>query len=160
MPKTTTDRDEDLIAACARLRELAIRPARPREDFEEAVERLTNALLAWHGEERYDDHAQDHLVRGPDGELFFQSDKYPWCPAEFVPLKLTDQDARLVLEVYAQMHGRRDAFFAADLQEAIEIERDRRRCEGCGRPATRSDDEGTPLCDACWDELVQEASRA
>lgn len=49
----------------------------------------------------------------------FQSDKYPWCHAGFVPLKLTDQDARLVLRVYAQLRGRIDANFGHDLVAAI-----------------------------------------
>lgn len=143
--------DDDLVQACER-----VSHARDPEDFEDAVEELTGALLAYHGDPRYDEEVQEHLVRGPNDEVVFQSDKYPWCPAEFVPLRLTDKDARIVLEVYAQMHERRDAFFAADLQEAIELERARRRCEACGRPASRSDDHGTPLCEGCWDELVED----
>ncbi len=57
-----------------------------------------------------------HLV---DGE--FKSDKYPWCPPGFVPLKLTDPDARAVLKEYAQRHQDRDPNFSADLWTAIRI---------------------------------------
>jgi hypothetical protein len=146
----TTIEDAELLEACRRVLEAS------DDEYEEAVGELTRAVLRIHGEARHTDHAQEHLVRGPGGEVFFQSDKHPWCPAEFVPLKLTDSDARMVLEVYGQMHGRRDAFFAADLQEAIDLERQRRRCEACGAVATRSDDEGTPLCDGCWSELLEE----
>ena len=49
----------------------------------------------------------------------FQSDKYGWCPAGFVPLKLTDPDARVVLLEYARMHKHRDSEFTRDLLEAI-----------------------------------------
>ena len=58
----------------------------------------------------------NHLI---DDE--FKSDKYPWCPAGFVPLKLTDPDARFVLKEYAQRHKDRDANFSADLWTAIRI---------------------------------------
>ena len=57
-----------------------------------------------------------HLI---DGE--FKSDKYPWCPAGFVPLKLTDPDARAVLKQYAAHRKERDAEFSADLWEAIRL---------------------------------------
>ena len=33
---------------------------------------------------------------------------------------------------------------------------DGRKCEGCGEPATRSDCEGIPLCEACYDSLLDE----
>lgn len=52
-----------------------------------------------------------------DGE--FQSDKYPWCKAGFVPLKLTDPHARLVLEVYSELHMTKDPEFATDLLTCI-----------------------------------------
>ena len=51
----------------------------------------------------------------------FQSDKYPWCPAGFVPLKITDPDAREVLRIYAHLHLHRDFEFSSDLLEAITI---------------------------------------
>lgn len=52
-----------------------------------------------------------------DGE--FQSDKYPWCLPGFVPLKLTDADARLVLSQYVSMRRGIDPEFADDLRFAI-----------------------------------------
>ncbi len=58
-----------------------------------------------------------HLVGGE-----FQSDKYPWCKPGFVPLKLTDPDARYVLKEYAQRHRYRDANFSSDLWTAIRIQ--------------------------------------
>lgn len=58
---------------------------------------------------------RDHVT--PDLEI--QSDKYSWCPPGFVPLKLTDPDARRVLRLYAKMHEPRDPDFAHDLLECI-----------------------------------------
>lgn len=59
----------------------------------------------------------DHLINGE-----FKSDKYPWCPAGFVPLKLTDPNARAVLKDYAERRRKIDAGFSDDLLEAIRIE--------------------------------------
>lgn len=58
----------------------------------------------------------DHLINGE-----FKSDKYPWCPPGFVPLKLTDPDARAVLKDYAERRKVRDVVFAQDLLEAIKL---------------------------------------
>ena len=52
-----------------------------------------------------------------DGE--FQSDKYPWCKPGFVPLKLSDPDARIVLAQYCVMRRLKDPSFSQDLQWAI-----------------------------------------
>lgn len=49
-----------------------------------------------------------------DGE--FQSDKYPWCKAGFVPLKLTDPMAWPVLWEYARVRKSVDEEFSKDLQ--------------------------------------------
>ncbi len=58
---------------------------------------------------------RDHLtVTGT-----FQSDKYPWCPAGFVPLKLTDPAARDLLHEYARRRGAIDSEFERDLIEAL-----------------------------------------
>ena len=62
----------------------------------------------------------EHLI---DGE--FQSDKYPWCKRGFVPLKLTDPNARAVLCAYAELRRPIDAGFADDLLEAIQLAKDR-----------------------------------
>lgn len=55
-----------------------------------------------------------HIV---DGQ--FKSDKYAWCPAGFVPLKVTDPMAQPVLWDYAQRRRPVDAEFSADLEVAL-----------------------------------------
>lgn len=58
---------------------------------------------------------RDHLtVTGS-----FQSDKYEWCAAGFVPLKLTDPSARDLLIRYAGRHSQVDGNFTRDLLEAL-----------------------------------------
>ena len=49
----------------------------------------------------------------------FQSDKYPWCPAGFVPLKITDPMAVDLLQQYAEKRRSVDAEFTRDLREAL-----------------------------------------
>jgi len=49
----------------------------------------------------------------------FQSDKYPWCPAGFVPLKITDLMARDLLWHYAYLRRGVDKEFSRDLEEAL-----------------------------------------
>ena len=51
----------------------------------------------------------------------FQSDKYPWCPAGFVPLKVTDPMAKWALKEYAVQRQSVDEEFSRDLFEALEI---------------------------------------
>lgn len=58
----------------------------------------------------------EHLINGE-----FQSDKYLWCLRGFVPLKLTDPSARLVLRIYAELRRDIDEEFSNDLIEAIRI---------------------------------------
>lgn len=48
----------------------------------------------------------------------FQSDKYPWCAAGFVPLKTSDPMANDLLLTYARRRARIDMEFAVDLIEA------------------------------------------
>ena len=62
-----------------------------------------------------DDKEREHINN--QGE--FQSDKYPWCEAGFVPLKLTDSNARIVLATYAELRRPIDPQFADDLLWAI-----------------------------------------
>ncbi len=62
----------------------------------------------------------EHLI---DGE--FQSDKYPWCRRNFVPLKLTDPAARKVLKEYAELRRSVDPEFADDLLEAIRLQEEK-----------------------------------
>ena len=58
----------------------------------------------------------EHLVLGE-----FKSDKYDWCKRGFVPLKLTDPNARLVLRIYAELRRSIDSEFSDDLIEAIRL---------------------------------------
>jgi hypothetical protein len=51
----------------------------------------------------------------------FQSDKYPWCPAGFLPLKLTDAKARDLLIIYANRRGLEDGEFGGDLLAALGV---------------------------------------
>jgi hypothetical protein len=46
----------------------------------------------------------------------FQSDKFPWCQAGFVPLKTTDKLAQDLLWEYAERKRVKDAEFSKDLQ--------------------------------------------
>lgn len=59
---------------------------------------------------------RDHLTVTNE----FQSDKYPWCPAGFVPLKLTDPMARGPLRDYAYARKSTDFEFSRDLHEALD----------------------------------------
>ena len=56
----------------------------------------------------------------------FQSDKYPWCPAGFAPLKVTDPMARDSLWDYARRRRVVDKEFTRDLEEALLFARDKR----------------------------------
>ena len=58
---------------------------------------------------------RDHLTVTNE----FQSDKYPWCPAGFVPLKVTDPMARTVLLDYARWRRVVDSEFSRDLEDAL-----------------------------------------
>jgi|SRR6185295_3686047 len=49
----------------------------------------------------------------------FQSDKYLWCPAGFVPLKTDDAMATDLLVMYAYRRTKVDEAFGADLLEAL-----------------------------------------
>lgn len=57
----------------------------------------------------------DHI----DDEGKFQSDKYPWCAADFVPLKVTDTAAQPLLWQYAKAREPIDAEFAEDLRSRL-----------------------------------------
>lgn len=49
----------------------------------------------------------------------FQSDKYPWCQAGFVPLKITDKKAQPLLHKYAVLMKEIDKEFSEDLIHAL-----------------------------------------
>jgi len=55
-----------------------------------------------------------HII---DGE--FQSDKYPWCKAGFVPLKITDPMAQDLLIKYAIRRASKDPEFSDDLRKCV-----------------------------------------
>ena len=54
-----------------------------------------------------------------DAEGRFQSDKYPWCQPDFVPLKVTDPMAQSLLWLYAELRESVDAGFAEDLRARL-----------------------------------------
>ena len=58
---------------------------------------------------------RDHLTVTNE----FQSDKYPWCPAGFVPIKVTDPMAADLLSEYADRRRAIDAEFTRDLNDAL-----------------------------------------
>lgn len=62
----------------------------------------------------------EHLTKLEDGRVTFKSDKYPWCEADFVPLKITDPYARDLLWQYAERKELEDDEFAQDLRVALE----------------------------------------
>jgi len=58
---------------------------------------------------------REHLTE--DGT--FQSDKYEWCPAGYVPIKIEDPLARDLLAMYATRRQSIDREFCRDLLEAL-----------------------------------------
>lgn len=50
----------------------------------------------------------------------FKSDKYPWCPVGFVPLKVTDPMAYEPLLQYLRRRSGVDVEFSRDLQHALD----------------------------------------
>lgn len=70
----------------------------------------------------------------------FQSDKYPWCPAGFVPIKVTDPLAMDLLSEYADRRRVIDAEFTRDLNDAL-LAADQTRRGHC-------------QCDACRDGTI------
>lgn len=82
------------------------------ESLEAALERL----------ERRPDPGREDLAAGREHltvTATFQSDKYPWCQAGFVPLKTSDPMAADLLAAYAERRRLVDAVFADDLLEAL-----------------------------------------
>jgi len=61
----------------------------------------------------------NHIVNGE-----FQSDKYPWCKAGFVPLKITDPMAQEPLRMYAEARKKKDPQFSADLIKCLDKEKE------------------------------------
>jgi hypothetical protein len=59
----------------------------------------------------------EHLKDG-----LFKSDKYDWCPAGFVPLKVSDKMAQPELWSYAQKRRSVDVAFGDDLEEALKLQ--------------------------------------
>ena len=58
---------------------------------------------------------REHLTESGD----FRSNKYPWCPDGYLPLKIGDPMAREVLLDYADLRQRLDPEFSRDLREAV-----------------------------------------
>ncbi len=57
----------------------------------------------------------------------FQSDKYEWCPAGFVPLKVGDPMCQDLLHNYAERRRVIDPAFSDDLAEALSFHQARNR---------------------------------
>lgn len=110
------ERDEAIGAALAVLP--AFRP--PGTDLHRLVNLARGMLDVGDGPTRVAEReplqdGRDHLtVTGK-----FQSDKYPWCAAGFVPLKVADPMAADLLAEYARRRGAVDAEFERDLVEAL-----------------------------------------
>lgn len=51
----------------------------------------------------------------------FQSDKYSWCPAGYLPIKISDPDALDLMYAYASRREGVDREFARDLRQALRI---------------------------------------
>ena len=78
----------------------------------------------------------------------FQSDKYPWCPVGFVPLKVTDPMARDSLWDYARRRRVVDEEFTRDLEEALLFAEnseplDYRKARGCLADPETVEDSGS-----------------
>jgi len=92
-------------------------------------EYLEKKLLVWHQAhdvlQTVGDSAHNKRLELKEGRKHltvtneFQSDKYPWCPAGFVPLKITDLMARDSLWNYAQRRRVVDSEFSRDLEDAL-----------------------------------------
>lgn len=81
----------------------------------ERAEAERDAAVAWAGRRESLRSGRDHLtINGK-----FQSDKYPWCAAGFVPLKIGDPMATDLLADYARRRGAVDKEFERDLLEAL-----------------------------------------
>ena len=73
-----------------------------------------------------------HIVAGS-----FKSDKYEWCPAGFVPLKITDPGAQRPLWYYSEVRRDVDEEFADDLQACLWAAGYRPECDFCDKPGTQ-----------------------
>lgn len=73
-----------------------------------------------------------------------------------VPMSIDPDDEvlRIARETAARLRVLADAIRSAPAAEGTEEPEE--RCEGCKAPATRHDDEGVPLCQACYDSLAEE----
>lgn len=56
-----------------------------------------------------------------DKEGRFQSDKYPSCPPDKVPLSVNDKTAQDILWEYAQRRRKVDAEFSSDLESRLKV---------------------------------------
>lgn len=104
-----TDTSEMAIAIYERFRPLV-----EKRDAEIAELRASLAAATAHREAFAE--GRDHLtVSGT-----FQSDKFAWSAANFVPLKITDPAARDLLAEYGRRRAAIDEAFPVDLDEALE----------------------------------------
>lgn len=64
-------------------------------------------------------------------------------------IDLTHREARALLRFLIEVFG---VDTAREICDQVE---NKRKCEGCGKRATREDCEGVPLCEKCYDELEE-----
>lgn len=87
-----------------------------RVDTGEVVNSIMAQLEKYCGKRERFAEGRDHLtVSGK-----WQSDRFPWCEVNFVPLKLTDPAARDLLAEYARRREPIDTAFPVDLLEALD----------------------------------------
>lgn len=89
-------------------------PAPPWNRINDIGERSTN------GREKLMEGREHLTVTGQ-----FQSDKYEWCPAGFLPLKISDEMADDECVRYAYKREYLDPEFTRDLLEALVIQREK-----------------------------------
>lgn len=83
----------------------------------------------------------------------FQSDKYPTCPPDKVPLSVNDKTAQDLLWRYAQRRRVVDAEFSDDLERCLIASGFIPNCESCGALVRN----GGKLCEVCTNMGVAES---
>ncbi len=128
MQDTDDDMAEEITKHLARIDELLSAnnaEVERRRDIDRrwAEERARSQMEAEAPRSRINANGREALARDREHLTIsgtFQSDKYPWCPAGFVPLKLTDSMARDLLLIYARRRAEVDKEFERDLVEALD----------------------------------------
>lgn len=91
----------------------------------------------------------------------FQSDKYPWAAAGYLPLSITDPLARDLLETYARRREHIDPEFTRDLLEALKLTPEKESKEAKAKATTAADltdDSGKYYYSDCEEEWGEPAA--